>query len=121
MMYTVDDYKGMDLTTLTFDDAMNDDGFDKKPTDVVKYCGLDDSFMRSIPDFNDDELLAFMRAMSDFYNDNREPDYTTITSTAVKMALRSCIANHKERIKAAYVKAYQSFVRGKKRTQVLTK
>ncbi len=115
--FSIDDYKAMDVATLTADDALNDTNFNKRPSDVQKYCGLDDSFMASMADFTDDELITFMRAMGEYYNNGTLPDYGSITSTAVKMALRSNIANHKERLEAAYVKAYQAFVKGKKRTK----
>lgn len=117
MGFSIDDYKAMDVATLTADDAINDDNFNKRPCDVQKYCGLDDSFMASMSDFTDNELVAFMRAMGEYYNNGTLPDYGSITSTAVKMALRSNIASHKERLEAAYVKAYQAFVKGKKRAQ----
>lgn len=115
--FSIDDYKAMDVASLTVDDALNDTNFNKRPSDVQKYCGIDNSFMESMADFTDGELITFMRAMGEYYNNGTLPDYGSITSTAVKMALRSNIASHKERMEAAYVSAYQSFVKGKKRTQ----
>lgn len=115
MSFTTDDYKSMEVKELTYEDAVNDENFTKRPADVAKYCGLDDSFMRSISDFQDDELVTFIRAMGDFYVDGILPDYSSITSTAVKLSLRGNIQSHSERMRAAYVSAYQSFVKGKKR------
>lgn len=115
MKYSNDDYREMEVKDLGFEDALEDENFNKKPGDIMEYCGFNDSFMRSIPDFQDDELITFIRAMGAYYTDGIEPDYESIKSTAVKMALRGNITSHDKRIEAKYVQAYQSFVKGKKR------
>jgi len=111
------DYKQLDVASLTIEDAQNDPGFTKTRADVVRYCGLNDSFMRSVSDFEDDELIDFLRAMAEYYVDGLMPEYSTIESTAVRLALRENIASHSARVDAAYLDSYKSFVRGKKRKQ----
>ena len=117
MKYTTDDYKAMYISALTIDDALNDENFTKTPDDFLKYCGFTDGFMRSISDFQDDEIVLFVRAMGRFYVDVTLPDYDSIKSTAVKMALRENIPAHTARTNDLFLKGYGAFVKGKKRKQ----
>lgn len=111
------DYKQLDVASLTIDDALNDPNFKKTRADVTRFCALNDSLWKSFPDFDDAEMLAYMRAMTAYYNTGLSPDYSAIQSTAVRLALRESIASHSARVDAAYLDSYKSFVRGKKRKQ----
>ena len=108
------DYDNMDVATLTADDALRDATFNKTQFDVMRFCAIDDSVMRTIPEFTDDELIVFMRYMADFYVNGAWPDYTSITSTAARMALRSNVAAHVERMNKTLLDSYKAFVKGKK-------
>ena len=111
---TQSDYDSMDLSMLTADDALADENFNKTQFDVMRFCAIDDSVMRTIPEFTDDELLVFMRALADFYVNGCYPDYAGITSTAVRMALRSNLDAHVTRMNKALAESYKSFCKGKR-------
>lgn len=108
------DYDGMDVSELTTEDALRDATFGKTQWDIVKFCAIDDAVMRTIPEFTDDELIVFMRYMADFYVNGAFPDYSSITSTAVRMALRANIDGHMARINKALLDSYKSYVKGKR-------
>lgn len=108
------DYDNMDVSTLTAEDALKDATFNKTQFDVMRFCAIDDSVMRTIPEFTDDELIVFMRYMSDFYTNGAFPDYASITSTAARMALRANISAHIERMNKTLLDSYKAFVKGKK-------
>lgn len=108
------EYDEMDVSLLTADDALRDGNFNKTQFDVMKFCAVDDSVMRTIPEFTDDELVVFMRYLADFYINGAWPDYSSVTSTAARMALRSNISAHMERMNKTLTDSYKAFVKGKK-------
>lgn len=108
------DYDSMDVATLTADDALKDANFNKTQFDVMRFCAIDDSVMRTIPEFTDDELIVFVRYLADFYINGTFPDYSSVTSTAARMALRSNITAHIERMNKTLLDSYKAFVKGKK-------
>lgn len=111
---TQSDYDDMDVSTLTAEDALKDTTFNKTQYDVMRFCAIDDSVMRTIPEFTDDELIVFVRYLADFYINGQFPDYSSITSTAARMALRANISAHIERMNKTLQDSYKAFVKGKK-------
>lgn len=108
------EYDAIDVSALTTDDALRDANFNKTQFDVMRFCAIDDSVMRTIPEFTDDELIVFMRYMADFYINGTMPDYTSTPSTAARMALRANITAHTERMNKTLLDSYKAFVKGKK-------
>lgn len=108
------DYDAMDVSTLTAEDALKDANYNKTQFDVMRFCAIDDSVMRTLPEFNDDELIVFIRSLADFYINGAWPDYATITSTAARMALRANISAHIERMNKTLLDSYKAYVKGKK-------
>lgn len=114
---TQSDYDSMDVAELTTEDALRDVSFGKTQWDVMRFMAIDDSVMRTVPEFTDDELVVFMRSMAEFYVNGTFPDYGNVTSTAVRMALRANITAHIERMNKTLLDSYKAFVKGKRSKQ----
>lgn len=114
---TQSDYDSMDVAELTTEDALRDVSFGKTQWDVMRFMAIDDSVMRTVPEFTDGELIVFMRSMAEFYVNGTFPDYGSITSTAVRMALRANITAHIERMNKTLLDSYKAFVKGKRSKQ----
>ena len=114
------DYRQVDVTTLTLDDALNDAEWGKRPWDYVAFVAIDAGVLESFADFNDAEIAETMRAVAAYCVTGEQPDYGSMGTTAVKIAVRTLTHNHDARINAEYLKHYKQFVSAKKKKQEQT-
>lgn len=113
------DYRQMDVSTLTLDDALNDAEWGKRPWDYVSFVAIDTGILESFADFTftDAELVETMRAVAVYCVTGEQPDYASMGTTAVKMAVRMLIRAHDARINAEYLKHYKQYVAAMKKKQ----
>lgn len=111
------DYRQVDVTTLTFDDAYNDAEWGKRPWDYVAFAAIDTGVLESFDDFSDEELSETMRAVAAYCVKGLLPDYDEMRTTAVKIAVRTMIRAHDARINAEYLKHYKQYVTAMKKKQ----
>lgn len=109
------DYLEKDINAITVEEAMADDEWGLKPGDVTEYIGIDIPVLATFADFTDQELIETMRTVTAYYVDGVIPDYSTLRSAAVKIAVRSIIAGHQRRMNTAYLKRYKQYVGAKQR------
>lgn len=105
----------VDLSTMTHDDAVEyalaDEAFKKKPQDFFAYVCIDKAILKSVLlDFSIDEAGEAFMFIADYCTNGTEPDYTSMSSTAVKLAVRSIIDAHEKRMNAEFVRHYRQFV-----------
>ena len=114
------DYTTIDTAALTYEDAIEDEAFNKKPSDYFEYVALDASIVKSIiQDFNIDEAGEALMFIADYCtNGGNEPDYTSMSTTAIKLTVRTVISNHERRMKAEYLRHYRQFVKAQAKKQV---
>lgn len=111
----VTDYRNVDISTLTVDDALHDADWGKRPCDFFKYVTIDTAVLTTLDDFTDDEIAQSMRAIRAYCLAGVLPDYSTMKSTAIKVAVRSVIAAHEERMNGEYLRRYKQFAGAKQR------
>lgn len=111
------DYRQVDVTTLTFDDALNDTEWGKRPWDYVAFVAIDAGVLEGFADFTDAELAETMRAVAAYCVTGAQPDYGSMGTTAVKIAVRTMIRAHDARINAEYLKHYKQYVAAMKKKQ----
>lgn len=105
------DYTSIDTKELTVDDALADELFGKKPRDYYEYTAFDSAVMESvILDFTKDEASELLFAVADFCVNGTEPDYSVLSTTAVKSTVRSLINAHNRRMNSEYLRHYRQFV-----------
>lgn len=108
-------YTDVDVNTVGYEDAINDPEWGGKgimPRNFLKYISFPVSVLQSIAeDFKDYETLRLMNALSLYYTAGLEPDYSSINSSGVKMALRSIISDQEEKMRSEYVKHYKQHIR----------
>lgn len=107
------DYLNMDIASLTVEDARNDAEWGKRPVDVCRFLGVDMPVLDSFADFTDGEIAEIMRVMRAFCLDGIVPDYSALSTSAVKLSIRSLVASHTQRIESEYLKAYKSYAGAK--------
>lgn len=111
----MNDYRLVDVTTLTVEDALNDSEWDKLPKSYFSFLALDAGVLEGFVDFTDAELAETMRAVAAFCMTGELPDYNGMGTTAVKLAVRTIIRDHKARLRAEYLKHYKQYVSAKKK------
>lgn len=112
------DYTSIDTSTLTVDDAMADELFKKSPRDYFEYTCFDASIMESvICDFSLDEAGEVLMTVADFCVNGTEPDYSALSTTAVKATVRTIINAHTRRMNAEYLRHYRQFVASQAKKQ----
>lgn len=108
----------IDTAALTYEDAIEDEAFNKKPSDYFEYVALDASIIQSIiQDFGIDEAGEAIMYIADFCANGNEPDYTSMSTTAIKIVVRSVISNHEKRMMAEYLRHYRQFVKAQAKKQ----
>lgn len=104
-------YTGVDVKSLTVDDAIQDAAWGKQPMDYVRYVTIELPILQSIAeDFTSDETKRLMQVLALYFVNNIEPDYQSIQSSAVKQAVRITIAAQTERIESLYLTHYKQYV-----------
>jgi len=104
-------YTGIDVKTLTVEDAMQDSDWGKQPMDYVRYVTIEMPILQSIAeDFSSDETKRLMQVLALYFISGIEPDYSSIHSSAVKQAVRITIAAQTERIESMYLTHYKQYV-----------
>ena len=104
-------YTGVDVKSLTVDDAIQDNDWGKKPMDYVRYVTIELPILQSIAeDFTSEETKRLMQVLALYFVNGIEPDYKSIQSSAVKQAVRITIAAQTERIESVYLTHYKQFV-----------
>lgn len=112
------DYTSIDTAALTYEDAIEDEAFNKKPSDYFEYVALDASIIQSIiQDFGIDEAGEAIMYIADFCANGTEPDYTSMSTTAIKIVVRSVISNHEKRMMSEYLRHYRQFVKAQAKKQ----
>lgn len=105
------DYRDIDTSTLTVDDALNDELFTKTPQSYFEYTCFDRSVMENVVfDCTIDEAGEALMAIADFCVNGTEPDYSCLSSAAAKGMVRSVIGAHKRRMEHEYLRHYKQFV-----------
>lgn len=113
-------YTGIDVKSLTVDDAIQDTAWGKQPMHYVRYVTLELPILQSIAeDFTGDETKRLMQVLALYFIDGIEPDYQTIQSSAVKQAVRITIAAQTERIESLYLTHYKQYVAAMQRKEKL--
>ena len=107
------DYKSVDVSALTVDDALQDAEWGKRPTDTTDYFAFDLSMLRLCRRLSDEEVARVMRVICRYVETGEIPDYEQ-ESPAAAIMLESVISAHERRINKAYLNSYKSFVKGKK-------
>lgn len=111
----VTDYLNMDVSALTVDDARHDTEWGKQPHDFFRYVTIDTAVLTTFDDFTDEEIVQTIKAIRAYCLEGELPDYRTMKSTAVKVAVRSVIAAHEERMTGEYLKKYKQYAGAKQR------
>lgn len=112
------DYTQIETSSLTPEDALNDDEFKLKPQDVFEYVAIDKIILKSFADFMTvDEVGETMIWISKYCIDKLEPQYDVMNSPVVKMAVGQAVESHKRRIMGEYLKRYKQFVGAKAQRQ----
>ena len=104
-------YTGINVRSLTLEDALNDTDWGKKPVDYMKYITIDFPILQSIAeDFTADEAKHFISVLALYYVNGIEPNYSSIQSSGVKQAVRFTIAAQTERLESVYLLRYKQYV-----------
>lgn len=104
-------YTGINVRSLTLEDALNDSDWGKKPVDYMKYITIDFPILQSIAeDFTADEAKRFISVLALYYVNGVKPDFSTIHSSGVKQALRITINAQTERLESVYLTHYKQYV-----------
>lgn len=111
------DYRQVDVATLTVDDALADSAWCKRPCDYFSFLSINADMLESFSDCTDTELAEIMRAVAAYCVTGEQPGYDSMSTTAVRMAVRSIIRNHDARISAEYLKHYRQYVTATKKKQ----
>ena len=108
------DYKDVDISALTVDDALNDSDWGKQPADTTDYFAFDLSMLRLCCRLSDYEMAQVMRAVCDYVTHGIEPDYDN-APTVIAIVLESVISAHERRVNKAYLNSYKAYVKGKQK------
>ena len=106
------DYSEIEIKELTIEDAVNDENWNKQPSDVSTFIALDKPIARGLRRATDEEKVQFIDALCAYFLDDMEPNYDNFT-TGVALMLDTTTDAHKRRIEAEYLKQYKRFVNGK--------
>jgi len=107
------DYKDVDISALTLDDALQDADWGKRPTDVTDYFAFDLSMLRHCGRLSDGEVARVMRVVCNYVATGEVPNYDDEVP-AVAIMLESIISAHERRVNKAYLNSYKAYVKGKK-------
>jgi len=107
------DYKDIDVSALTVEDALADENWHKSPYDFFEYVTIDKAVLDTFIDMDDDEIVEIMRIVRSYCMDGLEPDYSKIKSSTVKLSVRSIMQAHSKRMNEEYIRRYRKFVGGK--------
>lgn len=113
----MNDYRQVDVSTLTLEDALSDREWGRRPCDYFSFLALDAGVLEGFTDFTGAELAETMRAVAAYCVTGEVPDYSSMGTTAVKLAVRTIIRNHDARINAEFLKHYKQFVTATKKKQ----
>ena len=104
-------YDGVDIKSLTLDDALNDDAWGKHTYDLLRYFTIDLPVFQSLAeDFTADEMQRFFVVVALYFVNGIEPDYKSIHSSGVKQAVRMTIAAQKERLDNLFLTHYKQHI-----------
>lgn len=104
------DYTCIDTSNLTVEDAMADEMFGKTPYDYFEYICFGADVIEGIPDFTRNEAGEVLQAVANYCITGQYPDFSKMSTTAVKVTVRSLIHAHERRMNAEYLRHYRQFV-----------
>lgn len=109
-------YDGVDVSSLTIEDALSDAEWGKQPADFFDYVGYARFVTEAmVQDFSDKEIVLTVRAVGLYCTTGQMPDTSSDEYTAAsKMAIRATIESHKAKLEKVYLERYKKFVGGKK-------
>ena len=112
------DYTQIEISSLTTEDALNDDEFKLKPQDVFEYVAIDKIILKSFAEYMQrDDISETMIWVSRYCIDGLEPQYDKMESPVVKMAVGQAVESHKRRLMKEYLSRYKKFVGAKQQRQ----
>lgn len=115
------DYTSIDTAALTVDDALADELFNKTPYDYFEYIAIGADVIEGIPDFTVSEAGEVFKAVADYCITGQYPDFATMSTTAVKVTVRSLIHAHERRMNVEYLRHYKQFVASQAKKQAKEK
>ena len=113
----MNDYRQVDVSSLTIDDALQDKEWGKAPWDYFAFIAIDASVVEGFTDYTDAELAETMRAVAAYCTTGAYPDYSAMKTTAAKITVRTLIRDHEARMNAEYLKHYRQYVSAMKKKQ----
>lgn len=112
------DYRSIDTAALTLDDALADEVFHKDPWDYYEFIAINADVMESIDqDFTLEEAGEVLKILARYCNTGNYPDYSQMSTTAVKATVRTLIHAHDMRMKSEYLRHYRQFVTSQQKKQ----
>ena len=109
-----------DIKALTVEDALADDDFGKSPWDYFQYIAIEQDQVENILDATDLEVGQAFKAISTYCKTGCHPEYSSFSSSGVKMLVRSIIHAHEKRMNSEYIRHYRQFVAAQKKAQEKT-
>ena len=116
------DYKNIDVSSLTVDDALADEQFGKRPVDYFDYACIGAEQLESV--FYDltiseagevlkhyaDYCMVSLHDPEDGYNPDYEPNFKEMSSAAVKGMVRTLVKSHRKRMESEFLRHYRQYV-----------
>ena len=111
-------YGSIDVTTLTLEDALSDESWGRRPWDYTAFLAVDVTVLEGFAsDFTDAEIVETMRAISAYCVSGEVPDYDHMSTTAVKVTVRTLVRTHDARLNTEFLKHYRQYVSAMKKRQ----
>ena len=104
------DYRGIDISTLTVEDALGDEDWGRTPFDYFQYFAIPAEVLEGLPDFTTEEAGETLKAIADYCISGQYPDISRMCSTAVKITVRTLIHGHQQRMNSEYLRHYRQYV-----------